>query len=395
MATLYSLSSALPPQIDFDNLLTDVKKLVEFLDGPDNSLTQAIEAAKQAIDSAKDVLEQQSWDNRIDAVFTAVDDALKAARAIDEEAYNKAISSGTYKSYTKLKEQWEVWSADIGQQKKTIDESIDYTKNLDKNDLLNSYPEADLALGLKVNAGTSFKLAVLSAKQSEEATSLKLPSETVLVNQEVKAFFDVNAKASGSYQAITLAAKASAKGEIELDSFYQTKETEKTYAVLYRMYKQPLLPWSLKNMAEVIQTPTVNGNAEGYRGFSLKRDMELGLSGEIGVGRSFSTISDVKNKPVDISVSAAAMLTRTFSVRGKVEIFISKNDRFFFLIFSVKTEIPALIRSGYNRLYFQKPVREKSMSDRGGRPLRSYYAGQRGPEKNFPGSNRRPGSTEC
>ena len=327
MATIYTLSSALPPQVDFINLFEELYITLDKIEGFSDEIQQLINDAKKAIESGKSILEEPNWQDRITTIFKTTDAVVDTIEEIDGGSHTDIINSNVYKSFKKLQSQWTIWSAEIGQQKKTINESIDYTKALDENDLLSSYPKADLALGLKVNSGAQFKLSVLNSAQSKAVAGITIPNDAVLVNQEIKAYFGVTASASGSYQAISLAAKASANGEVELDSYFQTNENTKTYSVLYKMYKSPLIPWSLKNMAQVIKTPSINGNVDGYRGFSLVREGLFGLSGEIGVGRSFNTISDVKNQPIDLSISAKATLSRAFSVKGKVEIFISKNEQ--------------------------------------------------------------------
>ena len=334
MKTLNSLSQAVPLQFDLAALLPELKgqwqQVAESIQGTNEAIKKAKAAAKQvkqAIDTFEQVLEEPNWDEKASALFSAIEQALPLVGKADSALQQKILSSKEYLLYQELQDTWTTLSTPIGKQTKTIEESLDYTKGFASKNVLNKYPNADLKFGLNLKAEASFKLSVMSKDDAQKGTGIVLADKSVLVNQELKAMLSTTAEAKGSFHAIALGAKAYAKGELEIDSYFQANSSSKTYQVLYDMYKQPLLPWDLENMALVLESQDVNGDANGYRGLSLMRDISIGLSGSIGVGKSISTISDVNNQPVDIDISAALTLSRSLAMRGKIEVFITKNTQ--------------------------------------------------------------------
>lgn len=322
--TISSFARAIPAQLNFGTLLSDIKKLVENIEITSAEITTQIAQINDVIDAAQAVLSEPAWDDKIDQVFKVVNELAELIQSTDEDAYKKFTQHSVYRTLKSLEEHWSVWSKSIGNQGDSINESISFDKEEDTGDLFDGYSNADLTFGIKVNAEAGFNLAVLN-QEDAIASGFKLPNNAVLVNQEVIASFGAGINASGSYQAITLAAQAQAKGEFEYDSFYQVDADEKTYAVVYQMFKAPIMPWSLKNMDSLLQAPNVNGKVNGYQAVSLTRDVTLGLSGEIGVGRSLNTIANLDNKAIDLSVSAALTLKRSFKLNSKVSLFINKN----------------------------------------------------------------------
>lgn len=329
MTTLPSLTYVIPNNINIEKLITELEPVLsEF--GLADKLEEIKDKYQQVVDTVnnfKDILQQSTWDSQVQAVFTAVDQLLVVWKTHDNQSYTQFVNSPYYQSFNTLKQQWSMWSENIGKQKKEFNEKVSYAHDHNTGDVLDNYSDIDLSFGLSVSADSHFSLGVLTEEEVESETALLVDDKSVLVGQEIFASLAATANAQGSYQIISLAAKAKAKGEIELDSYFQADKDQKTYSVLYAMYRRPLLPWSLKNMRDVIQQPDDDGYVEnGYRAFSLRRNASLGLSGEIAIGKSISTVSEQSYNPVKVDVSAELGLSSQWSFDGKVELLLSKND---------------------------------------------------------------------
>ena len=342
MATLQSLSQAIPSHLNFELLLEQVKdKVSELIKSHKNSqqlkdelvkASDAIEDAQKVLNSLGSILSSvnptsntTNFDQAINEVFILLNSAINLLKAHSVDDYQRLLNSKTYKAINKLEKEWLKWSLDIGQQTETINGSFDHISQFtNTSHIANS---AKLDVGIKLNANAEFNLEVMSSEEAKAATNMALPANSVMINQDLKAMFDINASASVSHNVISLVAKANAKGIFELDSYYQTLATQKTYSVIHGMYKTPLLPWDLSNMAQVLTMPNINNHAEGYRAFSFVRDSSFGLTGELKVGKSLSAITDINNCAIDLNMRAQLTLSRQFSINGKLEIFITKNER--------------------------------------------------------------------
>lgn len=326
MKILNSLTQIIPQYLDVATFLTEFKDMWDSVPGVGDEAKEKIDAVKKEIEALEGLLASGDRDGRIVELSKAVEAALNVLKLEDESKYKEITGSKEYQLYLKLTDKWTLLVTPIGMQKKSINESLDCGKAFDKNNLLREYPKADLDFGLKLSVDAGFIMEVMSQAEVESVAGLKISSDHVVVNQDIKAKLSTSAEGAGNFHAITLGAKAEAIGDIEIDSYFQAQSNEKTYRVLENMYREPVLPWDLGNIASSLISVGIDNEADGYRGFSLVRNTKLALTGSLGIGRSLNTVTDVNRQPISIDVGVSATLSRKISLSGRVQLFITKNN---------------------------------------------------------------------
>ena len=336
MTTFRSLPQAIHLDFELSELFSDVTGLINGL-GLADALSDAqqeidkvkadLAQLKQIIDALGDINEQDKWYEKVNASFTVLDKVLVLLQNTSTAQYQAVVNSSEYKALIAFRKEWDVWAKPIGNQTESINETLEFDESKDSGNLLDHYKDAEFSIGLSVEGSAGFNLATFDKTDAKEATGFDIADGHTIVNQEVSAVIEATVNAAGSYQALTLSASANGKAKVEVDSFYQAASSTPTFEVLYNMYKKPLLPWSLANIADVMALSEGDSAGAGYRGLSMIREASFGFEGEIGVGRSINSISNIDNQPIEIDVSAALSLSGKMTIDGKMELFTKRNKQ--------------------------------------------------------------------
>ena len=123
---------------------------------------------------------------------------------------------------------------------------------------------------------------------------------------------------------INISASLAKAGELKLDTYFQAENNTPTYRALWAMFKAPVVPWSLKSVNALLTVPN-DGTGLGYRACALKTGSSFTIQGEMGVGKSLVTQTDLKGNVIDIDFSAEISASHQHTITGDVSMFVTRH----------------------------------------------------------------------
>lgn len=202
----------------------------------------------------------------------------------------------------------------IGQQE-SFEKDIKFTKEHTVS------PKEEFELGYSVKADAKFSINVLNHEQAKDLLAMPVKEGDVVINQDAFASFLIGGKASAKLQSISASIGASLGAEIELDTYYQINTATPSYKALWAMYSDGVKPWNIKSMQKHLQFI----NNQGFRAITVRGKRQLSIWGEVALGESFSTSTDINNQSLTAEITAAAGYSRKHTYEGDTELFMRKN----------------------------------------------------------------------
>ena len=319
MKLLSSLSRVVPKEYLAPSAISELIKLLKKEEQEVISdATAAVKTKLAKLEKVFDDLQALADDPNLIDIPTEAQKLINSAIALFPASKQQTIKNEkAYKTTLKLLDQWEQVVAPTGEQTEGINKAIAFDKAYDSE-------IKDFAVGLSVGAEGSYNLNVLNHKTALELVKLEIAESDCLINQSISAAYKVNASLAGTIEAINISASLIQAGELTLNTYFQVSATTPTYQALWLMYKTPVMPWSLSSMQALIQQPTVTNKLAGYRACSMNIGKSFTLKGEMGVGKSLVTKSDLKGKLIEVDFSAEIGASREHTLTGDVSLFVTK-----------------------------------------------------------------------
>ena len=319
MKLLPSLERAVPKEYlapaVLHKLLTSLQNIKNAIE---DSVSNEQKAKLDKLDSIINELKQLDNDLSIDDIPTAVKAIIENAVALfPDDEQQKISESQIYKKSLKLLDKWEQISAPISSQTNGFNRNIEFDKDYDTE-------FKDFQIGVRVDATGIYNINVLTKKQAQTLLKLEVADNECLVNQTLSAAYEVNTSAAGAVNFINISASLAKAGELKLDTYFQAENTTPTYRALWAMFKAPVVPWSLKSVNALLTVPN-SGTGLGYRAYALKTGTTFTIQGEMGVGKSLVTQTDLKGNVIDIDFSAEISASHQHTIAGDVSMFVTKH----------------------------------------------------------------------
>jgi|GEM_PF-1685535 len=319
MKLLSSLSRVVPREYLAPSAISELIKLLkkekqEVI----SDATATVKTKLAKLEKVFDDLQALANDPNLIDIPTEAKKLIDSAIALFPASKQQTIKNEkAYKTTLKLLDQWEQVVAPIGEQTEGINKAIAFDKAYDSE-------IKDFAVGLSVGAEGSYNLNVLNHKSALELVKLDIAESDCLINQNVSAAYKVNASLAGTIEAINISASLAKAGQLKLNTYFQITANTPTYQALWLMYKAPVMPWSLRSMQAVIQPPIITNAILGYRACSMNIGSSFTLKGEMGVGKSLVTKTDLKGNLVEVDFSAEISASREHTLSGDVSLFVTK-----------------------------------------------------------------------
>jgi DNA-directed RNA polymerase subunit L len=319
MKLLPSLERAVPKEhlapaalLDLITNLQNIKNAIE------SSVSTEQKAKLDNLDNIINKLTQLDNDLSIDDTPTAAKTIIENAVALfPDDKRQEILNSQVYQKTFKLLDQWEQISAPISSQTDGFNRNIEFDKDYDTE-------FKDFQIGVRVGATGIYNINVLTKKQAQTLLKLEIADTECLVNQTLSAAYEVNASGSGAINFINISASLAQAGELKLDTYFQAENNTPTYRALWAMFKAPVVPWSLKSVNALLTVPN-SGAGLGYRACALKTGSSFTIQGEMGVGKSLITQTDLKGNVIDIDFSAEISASHQHTITGDVSMFVTKH----------------------------------------------------------------------
>ncbi len=319
MKLLPSLERAVPKEhlapAALHDLITSLQNIKIAIE---SSVSNEQKAKLGNLDNIINKLTQLGNDPSINDIPTAAKTVIQNAVALfPEDKKQEILESQVYKKTFKLLDQWEQISAPISSQTDGFNRNIEFDKDYDTK-------FNDFQIGLRVGAIGIYNINVLTKKQAQTLLKLEVADNECLVNQTLSAAYEVNASVAGAVNFINISASLAKAGELKLDTYFQVENNTPTYRALWAMFKAPVVPWSLKSVNALLTVPN-SGAGLGYRACALKTGSSFTIQGEMGVGKSLITQTDLKGNVIDIDFSAEISASHQHTIAGDVSMFVTKH----------------------------------------------------------------------
>lgn len=319
MKLLPSLERAVPKEhlapAALHDLITSLQNIKIAIE---SSVSNEQKAKLDNLDNIINKLTQLGDDPSIDDIPTAAKTVIQNAVALfPEDKKQEILESQVYRKTFKLLDQWEQISAPISSQTSGFNKNIEFDKDYDTK-------FNDFQIGLRVGATGIYNINVLTKNQAQTLLKLEVADNECLVNQTLSAAYEVNASAAGAINFINISASLAKAGELKLDTYFQVENNTPTYRALWAMFKAPVVPWSLKSVNALLAMPN-NGAGLAYRACALKTGTSFTIQGEMGVGKSLVTQTDLKGNVIDIDFSAEISASHQHTITGDVSMFVTRH----------------------------------------------------------------------
>lgn len=318
MKLLPSLDRAVPKEHLAPSVLHE---LFTSLNNIKNEIESSVSAEQKAkLDNLNNIvneLKQLGDDPSIDDIPSGAKTIIENAVALfPDEKQQEITDSDIYKKAFKLLDQWEKISAPISSQTDGFNRDINFDKTYNTE-------LKDFEIGISVGASGIYNINVISQEQAKTLLSLDIANTDCIVNQTVSAAYEVNASAAGVINFINISASLAQAGELKLDTYFQVKNDTPTYRALWAMFKVPVVPWSLKSVNALLTVPN-GGTSLRYRACALKTGTSFTIQGEMGVGKSLVTQTDLKGNLIDVDLTAEISAYHEHTITGDVSLFVTK-----------------------------------------------------------------------
>tara|TARA_B100000700_G_scaffold325604_1_gene434807 strand:- start:2468 stop:5515 length:3048 start_codon:yes stop_codon:yes gene_type:complete len=319
MKLLPSLERAVPKEYLAPAVLNELfTSLQNIKNAIESSVSNEQKAKLENLDNITKELKQLSNDPSINDIPTAAKTIIENAVALFPDDKQQEISdSQVYKKTLKLLNQWEQISAPISSQTDGFNRNIEFDKDYDTE-------LKDFQIGLRVGATGIYNINVLSKERAQTLHKLEIADNECLVNQTLSAAYEVNASGAGAINFINISGSLAQAGELKLDTYFKAENNTPTYRALWAMFKTPVVPWSLKSVNALLAMPN-NGTNLAYRACALKTGTSFTIQGEMGVGKSLVTQTDLKGNVIDIDFSAEISASHQHTITGDVSMFVTKH----------------------------------------------------------------------
>lgn len=319
MKLLPSLERAVPKEYLAPAVLHELfTSLQNIKNEIESSISNEQKAKLENLDNIIHELKQLDNAPSIDDIPTAAKTIIENAVALFPDEKQQEISeSQIYKKTLKLLEQWEQISAPISSQTDGFNRNIEFDKDYDTE--LKGFQ-----IGVRVGATGIYNINVLTKKQAKTLLKLEIADNECLVNQTLSAAYEVNASAAGAVNFINISASLAKAGELKLDTYFKAENNTPTYRALWAMFKAPVVPWSLRSVNALLTVPN-DGTGLGYRACALKTGTSFTVQGEMGVGKSLVTQTDLKGNVINIDFSAEISASHQHTITGDVSVFVTKH----------------------------------------------------------------------
>ncbi|MEM5545334.1 hypothetical protein [Pseudoalteromonas fuliginea] len=269
------------------------------------------------VNSAYGIIKDPNIDDLVEEIKKVIENIVVLFSA---EQIKKIKSSEIYQEAYKAFQLWSVLETPIGEQTNGLKKEFEFTKeHKSKID--------QLSVGVTAGAYGEFSISVLNDTKRPTFLSKTLPNGFCLVNQDVKAAYDINVSASTSANIFKIGAGLDKSGSVEFDSYYQVNEETTSYKTLWSMFKKPVRPWNLNDINTQLIKRTSSDAREGYRAFSIKMASSLILSGELEIGKSLASKTNLKGHLIGVDASVAVSLSRRQEIAGDLELDVYRNDQ--------------------------------------------------------------------
>ncbi|TMP20436.1 hypothetical protein CWC02_06210 [Pseudoalteromonas sp. S2721] len=273
-------------------------------------ITSKLEDIRNLVSNSENISITENVKNKTKQLLALIP-AEEADKIRSSEVYNKAINA---------LDLWEELNSPIGEQVQSLNEEIEFSK-------AHSSTINWVDIGLNVNATASFYLSLLQKDKLKKLPGAPTPEKYCAVNHDARAGYKVEASASGKLNLIKLGVGLDKVASIEFDSYYQVEESVPTHNVIWNMLRTQVRPWNLSNVDTKLSRVTLSGATEGYKAFSIKAASGLVLSGELGIGKSLATSTDIDGKLINIQATTGVTMTRSQELRGDLEFIVYRNTQ--------------------------------------------------------------------